>query len=588
MKIQDKLCALRRKMDEAGVSAVIIPNADPHQSEYLAEHWQALKWLTGFSGSAGTAVVTKTEAGMWTDFRYWIQAASQLEGFDLFRQGDTDVPSFEKWLTQSLSDNDRVAIDGKMMSAAQAGRLKKKFAQKGVVLDTTMDLISGLWQNRPTKPRTSAFDLDVLYAGETRKEKFSRIRKKMADCNADCHVVATLDDIAWIFNLRGKDIHTNPVNIAFALITRETISLFIDPAKVSPALETALKTDGVDLFDYDKFYATIQDPDTKSRVLLDPERISDFIYQTIETHSDIIEMPNPAVMFKCLKNEVEISHIRETAVKDGLAMVNFLHWLDTSDAPKTEISAAEQLLNFRKEQEAFIHPSFDSIMAFKEHSAICHYSADPDTDLPLSPDAMFLTDSGGNYLTGTTDITRTVHLGSPTSQEITDYTLVLKAHIAVATARFPATARGYQIDAMARRHLWQQGLDFGHGTGHGVGFFLCVHEGPARLSTLPVDIALAPGMLLTNEPGLYREGQYGIRLENMVLITEDQETPFGKFLKFKNLTLCHFERNLMNKTMLNLPEITWINDYHRMVYQRLAPGLDAPIRKWLEHKTKPL
>lgn len=588
MNTQDKLSRLRRKMNEAGVSAVIVPNADPHQSEYLAEHWQALKWLTGFSGSAGTAVVTKIHAGMWTDFRYWIQASTQLDEFKLFKQGDTDVPTFDTWLTQTLSANDRIALDGKMMSAGQADRLRKKFTQKGIVLDTTMDLISNLWQNRPAKPRTPAFELDVVYAGETRKEKFTRIRKKMADCNADCHVLAALDDIAWTFNLRGDDIHTNPVNLAFALISMETITLFIDRAKVGRELETALRTDGVEIFDYDDFYETIQTLKKKSRILLDPERISDFIYQVIDRRSNIIEMPNPSVMFKCLKNDVEISHIRETAVKDGRAVVNFLHWLDTSDVPKTEMSAAEQLLNFRKEQDAFIHPSFDSIMAFKEHSAICHYSADPETALPLSPDGMFLTDSGGNYLTGTTDITRTVRLGSPTTREIRDYTLVLKAHIAVATTRFPATARGYQIDSMARRQLWQHGLDFGHGTGHGVGFFLCVHEGPARLSTLPVDIALAPGMLLTNEPGLYREGRYGIRLENMLLVIEDEKTPFGKFLKFENTTLCHFERSLMNKAMLDFTEINWVNDYHRMVYERLAPGLDVQVRKWLEHKTKPI
>nr|WP_281357866.1 aminopeptidase P family protein [Desulfobacter latus] len=579
---------MRRKMDEAGVNAVIIPNADPHQSEYLAEHWQVLKWLTGFSGSAGTAVVTPKTAGLWTDFRYWIQAAAQLEHFTLFRQGDTDVPSFDKWLASTLSANDRIALDGKMVSAAQAGSLKKKFAQKGIVVDTTMDLISDLWPDRPPMPRTPAFALDTVYAGETRKEKFSRIRKKTAAYNADCHVMAALDDIAWTFNLRGQDIHTNPVNLAFAIIDMDQIRLFIDPAKLSPALGSSLEADGVALFDYDDFYETIQKPDKQSRVLLDPESVSDLIYQAIGRHSDIIEASNPSHMFKCLKNEVQISHIRDTAVKDGRAVVNFLHWLDTSNAPKTEMSAAEQLLNFRKEQDAFIHPSFDAIMAFKAHSAICHYSADPDTDLTLSPDAMFLTDSGGNYLTGTTDITRTVHLGAPSSQEIHDYTLVLKAHIAVATARFPATARGYQIDAMARRHLWQQGLDFGHGTGHGVGFFLCVHEGPARLSTQPVDITLKPGMLLTNEPGLYREGQYGIRLENMVLVIKDRDTQFGSFLKFENMTFCHFERSLMDKTMMSLAEINWINDYHQMVYDRLAPGLDTPVRQWLKEKTKSL
>jgi Xaa-Pro aminopeptidase len=588
MNTHDKLSLLRQKMDETGVSAVIIPNADPHQSEYLAEHWQTLKWLTGFSGSAGTAVVTKTQAGMWTDFRYWIQAAAQLDDFELFRQGDTDVPSFDTWLTQTLSDTDRVALDGKMMSAAQAGKLKKQFAQTGIVLDTTMDLISDLWQDRPPKPQTPAFELDTVYAGETRKEKVIRIRKKMADCNADCHVLAALDDIAWTFNLRGQDIHSNPVNIAFALITANKISLFMDSAKVSETLGAALEADGVAVLDYNAFYETVLNLDEKSKVLLDPERISDFIYQSIKARSKIIERSNPSVMFKSLKNKVEIAHIRETAIKDGRAVVNFLHWLCTSDVPKTEMTTAEQLLNFRKEQEHFIHPSFDSIMAFKEHSAICHYSAAPDTDLPLSPDAMFLTDSGGNYLTGTTDITRTVHLGTPTNQEVKDYTLVLKAHIAVATARFPATARGYQIDAMARRHLWQQGLDFGHGTGHGVGFFLCVHEGPARLSSLPLDITLRPGMLLTNEPGLYREGQHGIRLENMVLVIEDRQTQFGKFFKFENMTFCHFERNLMDKSMLNPEEVNWINEYHQRVYDRLAPGLDHPVRQWLKQRTTPL
>ena len=585
LNTRDKLSLLRQKMEDAGVSAVIIPNADPHQSEYLAEHWQTLKWLTGFSGSAGTAVVTKTKACMWTDFRYWIQASAQLDEFQLFRQGDTDVPNVDTWLSRTLSDTDRVALDGKMMSAAQAGKLKTTLAQTGIVLDTTMDLISGLWQDQPPKPKTPAFELDTIYAGETRTEKFSRIRKKMADCNADCHVVAALDDIAWTFNLRGKDIQSNPVNLAFALITMDKINLFIDLSKISEALGAALKADGVVIFDYEAFYETVLNLDETSKVLIDPERISDFIYQAIETRAQIIEDSNPSVMFKCLKNKTEISHIRETAVKDGHAMVNFLHWLGTSDVPKTEMSTAEQLLNFRKKQEAFVHPSFDSIMAFKEHSAICHYSAGPDTDLPLSPDGMFLTDSGGNYLTGTTDITRTVHLGSPTRQEIQDYTLVLKAHIAVATARFPATVRGYQIDAMARRHLWQQGLDFGHGTGHGVGFFLCVHEGPARLSSLPLDIALRPGMLLTNEPGLYREGHYGIRLENMVLVIEDQETQFGKFLKFDNMTLCHFERNLIDKSMLSPQEVIWLNEYHQRVYDRLAPGLDLPVQQWLRDKT---
>ncbi len=588
LKALDKLSALRRAMDKAGVNAVIVPNADPHQSEYLAGHWQALKWLTGFTGSAGTAVVTKNQAFMWTDFRYWIQAASQLDGFDLCRQGDKDVPFFDKWLAKTLPAGAIVSLDGKMVSASQVKGLKKLFEPGGIILDTSQDLISDLWQDRPEMPLTQAFELDPVYAGQTRAQKFDRIREKMAGFKADWHLMAALDDIAWTFNLRGADIHTNPVNIAFAMIGMGNARLYIDPAKLSDTLSKALEADGISLIPYAQFYADLNNFASDNTILLDPEKVSDFVYDQAGKEAKVIEVENFAQGFKCVKNNVEISHIRDTAVKDGRAVVNFLHWLCASRDPKTEISAANRLLGCRKAQEEFIHPSFDSIMAFREHSAICHYSATPETDLPITPDAMFLTDSGGNYLTGTTDITRTVHLGKPSQQEIQDYTLVLKAHIAVATARFPSTARGYQIDAMARRLLWQQGMDFGHGTGHGVGFFLCVHEGPARLSTMPVDQVLKPGMLLTNEPGLYREGQYGIRLENQILVVEDTETEFGRFLKFENMTFCHFERNLIDNTLLSQEELLWLNNYHQTVFNKLTPGLNSEIRTWLERKTRKL
>ena len=575
-------------MTEDGISAVIVPNADPHQSEYLAEHFQALKWLTGFTGSAGTAVVTREQAFMWTDFRYWIQAASQLDGFDLCKQGDKDVPDFDKWLSKTQSAGARVALDGKVVSAGQVKKLKKLFEPKGIILDTSLDLISDLWQDRPARPMTPAFELDPAYAGQTRAQKFDRIRGKMADLKADTHLMAALDDIAWTFNLRGADIHTNPVNLSFALVGMNTVRLYIDPAKLPDTVSNALEADGIALAPYDQFYADLNELSSEDTLLLDPDRVSGFVYEQAGKKARIIEAENPAQGYKCVKNKVEISHIRDTSVKDGRAVVNFLHWLCTNPDPKTETSTADRLLGYRKAQEEFIHPSFDSIMAFKEHSAICHYSATPETDKPLTPDAMFLTDSGGNYLTGTTDITRTLHLGKPSQQEIFDYTLVLKAHIAVATARFPSNARGYQIDAMARRLLWQQGMDFGHGTGHGVGFFLCVHEGPARLSAMPVDQVLKPGMLLTNEPGLYREGQYGIRLENQILVTEDTETEFGRFLKFENMTFCHFERNLIDKTLLSQEERLWLNNYHQTVFNKLAPGLNAEIRTWLERKTRAL
>ncbi len=575
-------------MGEKGIAVVVIPSGDPHQSEYTAEHWQARHWLTGFTGSAGTAVVTQTKAVLWTDFRYWIQARSQMDEFELFKQGDTDVPDFHVWLTDTLGSGDCIAMDGKMVSAAQAKKYRARFEEKGLVLDTSLDLISGLWTDRPPMPATRAFVLDEAYAGKKRTEKLDEIRKKMMTQGADVHLMTALDDIAWTFNLRGADVHTNPVNLAFALITLDHAQLFINPDKLEQNVKTAMEADKVSLESYDAIDGALAGLNRDTRILLDPEAVSDRLYRAVNPRVKIIEKPNPAGRLKCLKNKVEINHLRETAIKEGRAVVNFLHWLTHETGVVTEIAVAEKIFEFRSRQDDFVNASFDSIMAFKDHSAMCHYSATGDTDAALTPDAMFLTDSGGNYLTGTTDITRTLHLGTPEKKEIRDYTLVLKGHIAVATSRFPAGTRGYQIDTLARQFLWQQGMDFGHGTGHGVGFFLCVHEGPARISPHPVDEALKPGMLLTNEPGLYREGQYGIRLENMVLVTEDEKTDFGQFLKFENMTLCHFERDLLDKTLLTAAEIQWINAYHRDVYDTLSPGLAPDVQSWLKGKTLPI
>ncbi|MDD9303459.1 MAG: aminopeptidase P family protein [Desulfobacter sp.] len=579
------LAALRKKMEAEGMAAVIIPSADPHQSEYMASHWQARHWITGFTGSAGTAVVTRDHALLWTDFRYWIQARAQMDAFELFKQGDPSVPEFDEWLAQTLSPGDCIALDGQMVSAAQARKLKARFEEKDMGLDTTLDMISPLWTDRPPMPSTRAFVLDSAYAGQSRKEKLELIIENITDHGANVHLMTALDDIAWTFNLRGADVHTNPVNLAFALIAEGRVQLFINPAKLDSESLNALKSDNILVSPYESIGQSLTDLDKADRVLLNPETVNDSLFSAINPLCKIIEKPNPATGLKCIKNRVEIGHIRDTAVKDGRAVVNFLHWLENTDEVVTEISGAQKLLGFRKEQEDFVNVSFDSIMAFKDHSAMCHYSATPKTDSRLTKDAMFLSDSGGNYLTGTTDITRTLHLGQAKPQEIQDYTLVLKGHIAVATSRFPSGTRGYQIDTLARQFLWAQGMDFGHGTGHGVGFFLCVHEGPARISPHPVDEALKPGMLLTNEPGLYREGEYGIRLENMVLVAEDEKNQFGRFLRFENLTLCHFERDLMDKDLLTDAEICWVNAYHQRVYEKLSPQLTPEVNEWLREKT---
>ncbi len=587
MTTAEKLAALRVGMKEKGLAALVVPSADPHQSEYVADHWQARAWLTGFTGSAGTAVVTMDKALLWTDFRYWIQAKAQMDGFELIRQGDKDVPSFDQWLARTLVSGDIIGMDGRMVSAAEQKKYASVFYAAGIGLDTGVDLTSPLWEDRPPMPASKAFVLPVRYAGQTRPEKLAAVRKALEVLQAPFHAMATLDDIAWTFNLRGADVHTNPVNLAYALISPDEARLFISPDKLDDAVRKDLEADGVVLESYEAIDAALAGIPSGERVCLDPDRISIHLYDAVNPEAIIVDKQNPAVGLKAVKNATEIQWVEKTMVKDGRAVVNFLHWLETGDDPVTEVSAAEKMREFRSAQADFINDSFDAIMAAEDHSAMCHYKADAESDRPVK-EGMFLTDSGGNYLTGTTDITRTVHLGPAEAQDKTDYTLVLKGHIAVALSRFPEGTRGYQIDTLARQFLWQDGMDFGHGTGHGVGFFLCVHEGPARISPYPVDQALKPGMLLTNEPGLYREGGYGIRLENMILVAEDRETAFGRFLKFNTLTLCHLELDLIERDLLTEEEKAWVDAYHKKVYEALAPGLDEDVRKWLKDKTRAL
>jgi Xaa-Pro aminopeptidase len=592
MNTNEKINHIRQLMKAANISAVVIPSDDPHQSEYVAEHWQSRKWLTGFSGSAGTAVVTLEHAILWTDFRYYIQAERQISGslFELFKMGEPDVPLFPKWLADTLKPGDTIGIDGHMFNMADVRKLKLEFETKGLCLDTNIDFIDESWKDRPIVPNSPAFSLAQKYAGKSRAEKIREIRGKMDALGASYHFMATLDDIAWTLNLRGKDAHTNPVNIAFVLFAPKKVFLFVCKEKINDALLTELNGDGIDILEYEDVYDALSKIQDDQILLVDPDNTNYRLYQSITPKCKIIEKPNPAIGMKAIKNDVEIAHMRQTAIKDGTAMVNFFFWLEhqPKTAKMTEMTLADTLHGFRKNQDLFVDNSFDSIMAFQDHSAMCHYSATPETDAIIGNTGMFLTDSGGNYLTGTTDITRTIFRGNPSKQEIRDYTLVLKGHIAVATTLFPKGTRGFQIDTLSRQFLWKQGMDFGHGTGHGVGFFLCVHEGPARISPHPVDIALEKGMFLTNEPGLYREGAYGIRLESMILVDQALKNEFGIFMKFETITYCHFERNLMDLDLLSIEEKDWINNYHAMVYEKLSSNLDKNVASWLKEKTRPI
>ena len=496
----------------------------------------------------------------------------------------------KKWLKDSLKPGDTIGLDGRLFSAANIKKFKSAFKAKEISLDTNINFIDGLWIDRQELPKSQAFSFSVKYAGKTRVEKIQEIRDKMVSLGASYHLIAKLDDIAWTLNLRGDDVHTNPVNISYLLIESEKINLFIDAKKVDQNLEDELRKDGVQLFDYSKIYSSLSKIDKKETILIDPENANFKLYSSVSKENKIIEKPNPAIGLKAIKNDTEIEHLYDTAVKDGIAVVSFLYWMEHQTAADnvTEVSSADKLSEFRNAQDDFVDDSFDPIMAFQDHSAMCHYSASTETDVVIGDSGFFLSDTGGNYLTGTTDITRTISRGAPLKEEIKDYTLVLKGHMAVAFSLFPQNARGYQIDALARQYLWNEGMDFGHGTGHGVGFFLCVHEGPARISPFPVDIKLKEGMLLTNEPGVYREGKYGIRLENMILVKKAFENEFGTFLKFDNLTYCHFENGLIDKTLLTQKEIDWVNDYHAMVYEKVSPGLEPEVADWLKKKTIPL
>ena len=592
MNTNKKIALLRKKMVEKNIAALVVPSGDPHQSEYMADFWQARQWLTGFTGSAGTAVVTKDAAILWTDFRYWIQAASQIgtSDFELFKQGEPGVPAFEAWLYQTLSSGDIIAMDGKIVSAANVKKYKKVFTEKGMTLATDVDLIADIWTDRPPMPASRAWMLSDTYAGKTRLEKLDQIRSAMAKTGANTHLMTTLDDIAWTFNLRGEDVRNTPVNLAFALVTLDRAILFINPSKVDGKLVSAFGQDNIELLPYTRVEEILGSLGQETRIRLDPDFVGYAFYQAVDPKVWIIEKINPATELKAVKNETEINHMRQTAIKDGVAMVNFLHWIEnrTDSAQVSEMSVAKTLFDFRKQQLDFYNNSFDPIMAYGEHSAMCHYSATPESDVPLKREGMFLNDSGGNYLTGTTDITRTLNLGTPAKQEIKDYTLVLKGHICVASALFPEGTKGFQIDTLARQFLWKEGMNFGHGTGHGVGFFLCVHEGPAKISPFPIDVELKKGMLLTNEPGLYREGRYGIRLENMILVVKDRKTEFGQFMKFENMTLCHFETSMVDRELLCQKEINYLNTYHQQVYERLSPVLDPQVAAWLKKKTAPI
>ena len=573
--IPERIAALREAMRQQKVDAYIIPSSDPHLSEYPADRWKSREWISGFTGSAGTIVVTADKAGLWTDSRYFLQAASQLEGsgIELYKLALPETPSITEFLLHELHAGQAVGLDGQTYSAAEASALANKLSRKEIKLDTSADLIEGIWKDRPAVPGNPIFEMPEALSGASVHEKLDLINNQLRSEGADCLILAALDEIAWTFNIRGTDVTYNPVVVSYAFVSEDESVLFIKPEKLTAEITEHLKKEGVTLAEYSMIQRYLSRLPENSRVFVDMNKTNVSLYDAIPGSCTIVEGISPANHLKSIKNETEIKGFQNAVVKDGVALTKFYIWLEkqmAEGAQVTEISAAEKLTALRAEQPQYIMDSFGTICGYAEHGAIVHYSATPETDATLKPEGLLLIDSGAQYLDGTTDITRTIALGEPTEQMKKDFTRVLKGTISLAKSKFPAGTRGSQIDILARKALWDSGINYLHGTGHGIGHCLNVHEGPQSIRMEENPVTLKPGMVISDEPAMYRTGEYGIRTENMILVREDSETEFGKFLGFDTLTLCFIDTSLIIIPMLSVREHAWLNKYHQMVYDKIS------------------
>lgn len=587
---EERLAALRAQMKNNGIDTAIIPQADPHMSEYIASHWQARRWLSGFNGSAGTLVVPASAPAMlWTDSRYFLQAEAQLEGSEiqLMKEGLPETPSIEEWLTAHLQAGATVGVDGMLYSTGAMRSLRAALKSRGILLDTGFDPLPAIWADRPALPKCAVFVHEEKYAGRSAADKIVDALEEARRHGADAVFVSALDQTAWLLNIRSRDVKYNPVATAFTYLGPEGNLLFIDRDKVGDDVVDYLASQGVQMRPYGSVKDFAASLSTQRRVLLDPASTA---YGIMEAFGDrAVESTSPLAMPKACKNEVQIAGVREAMRRDGAALVHAVMELERrlgAGETITEMDVAEILLRHRSAMPLFFDESFGTIAGYGPHGAIVHYEADEVSNATLRPEGLLLIDSGAQYLDGTTDITRTICLGDPTQQERADFTLVMKGHIALATAIFPEGTCGTQLDALARQYLWQHGLSYLHGTGHGVGHFLNVHEGPQSIRLNYVPAPLTPGMITSNEPGLYRAGVHGIRCENLVLTVPAFDTEFGRFYKFETLTLFPFDTRLLATEMMTEDELTWINRYHTHVYDTLAPALDESARAWLKEKTQ--
>ncbi len=593
VSIQERLLKLRKKMKEKEIDIYIVPTADFHQTEYVGEYFKARKYITNFSGSAGTAVITADEAKLWVDGRYFIQAAEQLEGttVDMMKMGEPGIPTIEKYLADTLEDGCNIGFDGRA-AAMKDGLAYEKIAagKKGKII-YTCDLVGEIWEDRPSLSEEPAWILKQEYAGETTASKLARIREYMKENDAAVHILTTLDDICWTLNMRGNDIEFFPLVLSYAVITMDQMHLYINEKKLSADVKAQFAEDGVQLHSYNDIYEDVKKIRKEEAVLIDPERLNYALYRNIPDEVKKVEQRNPEVLFKAIKNPVEIENIRKAQIKDSVAHVRFMKWLkeNVGKIRITEMSAAEKLDEFRMKMGNFIRPSFEPISSYGEHCALMHYTSSPETDVELKEGNVFLTDTGAGYYEGSTDITRTYALGEIPDKMKEHFTLTLMGHMGLANARFLHGCTGLNLDLMARKPLWDRDLDFKCGTGHGMGYLLSIHESPAgfRWKYRAGETAvLEEGMVLTDEPGIYIEGSHGVRLENEILVRKGKENEYGQFMYFEIITYIPMDLDAVKQEML--PEETrgQLNDYHKTVYEKISPYLNDEEREWLKRYTR--
>ncbi|MBR1410767.1 MAG: aminopeptidase P family protein [Prevotella sp.] len=592
MNVNQRLEALREVMKREHLAAFIFPSTDPHQGEYVPDHWKGREFISGFNGSAGTAVVTMTSAALWTDSRYFIAAEDQLRGteYRLMKLKMPGTPTIAEWIGRECGAGAEVAIDGMVASANSVkGLIADLRHQGGITLRTNLDPLALIWKDRPPIPEYPVEIYPMEYAGESAHDKITRIRKALREKHADGMLMSALDDIAWTLNLRGTDVHCNPVFVSYLLISSKDVTLYINKVKLSSQVEAYLKAEGVGIAPYENIAKGLKDY-FEYNILLDPDEVNYTLYKVVESKVGAVvgDLQSPVKQMKTIKNPTEIAGFKSAMLKDGIAMVKFLKWLKPAveAGGQTEMSIDKKLTSFRAEQPDFRDISFDTIAGYQTHGAIVHYEATPETDIPLKPEGFLLLDSGAQYLDGTTDITRTIALGPLTDEQKRVYTLVLKGHIQIELCKFPSGASGTQIDILAREAMWREGLNYLHGTGHGVGTYLNVHEGPHQFRMEWKPAPLVAGMTITDEPGIYLEGKFGVRIENTLLITPYMKTQFGQFLQFESLTLCPIDKAPIIKEMLLQEEIDWLNQYHQRVFDTLSPHLNDEETSWLREACK--